>query len=80
MNDAKDASGITVADLRSYGWQEVLDQATEPDCHKYYSPLFAKAAELKKSEDFRGEDVFNFLGRVACFHPRLDEKDNRLAC
>jgi hypothetical protein len=45
MTDEKGVAAITVADLRSYDWQDVLAHATEPDCHKYYGLLFTKAAD-----------------------------------
>lgn len=67
---------ITADDLRQYDWQDVIEQQKIKQCYSYHSPLYLRAQELEKADDYIGASVFRLLGAIASFHPNFDIRGN----
>lgn len=67
---------LTKADFDLSGWQEVLADVANKECHIYSRMLFLKAREAEAAGESRSQAIFDLLGGIASLYLRADNSSN----
>jgi len=73
MQDANISGlGLTLEDIRSTDWKEVIGRAKKKDCFDYNSLFLAASSEAEKSGNQRMQVVCRLLGDITSLHMKSD--------